>query len=128
MSREVKTHKVNGLNESLLINVLDEPGHGGACHEYQIRKFVKNEDDDVADIELCSINFQNGPILEHGVNGVSNESLLAIVKDRLECFQKGKFACTQNAGALILVSAAMEALRKRTIARQARGVEGTSEA
>jgi hypothetical protein len=33
--------------------------------------------------------FQNGPIAEVGVNGVTHEVLLAIVADRLRSFQKG---------------------------------------
>lgn len=38
MGRVLTSHKVNGLNEALLVNVLDEPGQGNACHEYQIRQ------------------------------------------------------------------------------------------
>lgn len=32
--RELTSHMVNGCNEAIEIKVLDEPGHGGACHEY----------------------------------------------------------------------------------------------
>lgn len=124
--RTIKTHVVNGLNESLLIGVLDDPGHGGASHQYQIRKFVRNEDDSTADVELVQIHFQNGPIAEHGVNGVSQEALLAIVRDRLDCFQRGPFACHENQMALEHIIAAMASLRLRTRDRIARGVEGTS--
>lgn len=34
--RTLTAHKVNGLNEALTINVLDQPGPGGACHSYEI--------------------------------------------------------------------------------------------
>ena len=125
MSRRITTHEVSGLNEALLINVLDEPGHGGACHEYQICRCVRNTGDENDDIELCMINFQNGPIKEHGVNGISGEALLAIVRDRLECFQAGQYACETNQQALDHVVAAMEALASRTRERVERGVEGT---
>jgi len=124
--RTITTHVVNGLNESLMINVLDAPGHGGACHRYRIRKFVPTGDGSSVDADLAQIHFQNGPIKEHGVNGVSNESLLAIVRDRLECFQRGPFACETNSAALDHVVAAMESLSLRTRDRVARGVEGTS--
>ena len=127
MSRELTSHKVNGLNELLLVNVLDQPGQGNACHEYQIRKFVNNEPDDTADVELCNIQFQNGPVLEFGVNGISNESLLAIVEDRLIGFQSGQFACRENAIALTKLQEAMMWLQKRTRDRMARGVEGTNQ-
>ena len=36
MSREIATHKVNGLNEALNIEVVDEPGPGNANHHYVI--------------------------------------------------------------------------------------------
>ena len=125
MTRTIKTHEVNGLNESLLIAVLDEPGHGGACHEYQIRRWVRNTGDENDDAELCLIKFQNGPIKEHDVNGISGEALLAIVRDRLECFQAGQYACETNQQALEHVVAAMESLASRTRERVERGVEGT---
>ncbi len=124
--RELTSHKVNGLNEALLVNVLDEPGQGNACHEYQIRKFVKNEDDVTADVELANIRFQNGPIQEAGVNGISAEALLAIIEDRLIGFQSGTFACRENAVALTKIQEAMMWLQKRTQDRMKRGVEGTN--
>lgn len=73
----------------------------------------------------CDINFQNGPIAESGVNGISNEALLAIVEDRLIGFQSGEYACRENAIALTKLQEAMMWLQKRTRDRVARGVEGT---
>lgn len=70
------------------------------------------------------INFQNGPIAEVGANGCSNEDLLAIVKDRLECFQKGKLPCEHNMRALHHVAMALDLLNDRTRDREKRGVEG----
>lgn len=122
MVRVLTSHMVNGLNEALLINVLDEPGQGNACHEYQIRQWQK----DTEDIELCNIKFQNGPINEAGVNGISNEALRAIVEDRLIGFQSGQFACRENAVALTKIQEAMMWLSKRTRDRIQRGVEGTN--
>jgi hypothetical protein len=130
--RELTSHKVNGLNEALKIEVFDEPGPGNACHEYQIAPvaYEPAEGDVAKAIQLsrayCRIHFQTGPIAEAGVNGVSNEALLAIVEDRLLGFQAGAFACESNARALYHVQAAMEALRLRTQERLARGVEGTN--
>ena len=121
--RNLTSHKVNGLNEALLINVLDEPGQGNACHEYQIRKWEKDQED----IELCNVQFQNGPIQEAGINGISNEALLAIVEDRLTGFQSGVYSCRENALAVTKIQEAMMWLHKRTRDRVARGVEGTHE-
>jgi len=117
--REVTSHKVPGLNEALTIEVLDEPGAGGACHRYVIST--------VADFVHCDIRFQNGPIAEAGINGISNEALLAIVEDRLISFQAGDYACRENAIALTKIQEAMMWLQKRTRDRIARGVEGTSQ-
>lgn len=124
--RELTSHKVNGLNEALLVNVLDAPGAGNACHEYQVRKFVTGEPDDTADVELCNVRFQNGPIAEAGINGISNEALLAIVEDRLKGFQSGEYSCRENALALTHLQEAMHWLHHRTRERLSRGVEGTS--
>ena len=120
MSRRIQTHEVNGLNEALTLLVMDEPGHGNACHHYRI-EYAENG-------PACSaqeVKFQNGPIKEHGVNGISGEVLLAIVRDRLECFQAGQYACETNQRALEHVVAAMDALASRTRERVERGVEGT---
>ena len=125
MARELTSHKVNGLNEALRIVVLDYPGSGNACHEYQIRRIAPNTGDGNDDIELCHVAFQKGPILESGVNGISGEALLAIVEDRLQGFQAGEYACRENAVALTKIQEAMMWLSKRTRYRVARGVEGT---
>lgn len=125
MGREITSHRVNGLNEALLINVLDQPGQGNACHEYQIIRDTHGNGDEYDQVELCNIKFQNGPILEAGVNGISGEALLAIVEDRLIGFQSGQFACRENAIALTKIQEAMMWLYKRTRDRMARGVEGT---
>jgi len=37
--RTINDHQVNPANESLQIRVLDEPGHGGANHLYEIVGF-----------------------------------------------------------------------------------------
>lgn len=124
--RDIITHRVNGLNELLRIEVLDEPGNGGANHVYGI---TSNEPRNAATPPAVTlpIRFQDGPISEVGVNGISNEALLAIVADRLECFQKGQYATRENALALTKIQEAMHWLHSRTLERMARGVEGTSQ-
>lgn len=130
MLREITSHIVNPVNDKLKITVLDEPGHGGANHVYGIsgmdltrNSAAMNTPDDRPEGDM-SILFQCGPIAEHGVNGITQEALLAIVADRLQCFQAGPFASTYNAKALEHVLAAQEALLSRTRERMARGVEG----
>lgn len=120
--RTINDHKVNPANDLLSISVLDEPGAGGANHRYVIEAPT---DADGQKFVSCSINFQNGPINENGVNGVTQEALLAICIDRLRAFQSGKFACRENAIALTKLEEAQHWLLHRTRARMARGVEGT---
>ena len=124
--RELTSHKVNGLNDALKITVLDEPGSGGACHRYEIDQAADGtETTGGVNPIRTSINFQNGPILEAGINGISGEALLAIVEDRLKCFQSGQYACRENALALTHLQEAMHWLHHRTRERMQRGVEGT---
>lgn len=121
--REITTHKVDGLNEQIKIEVLDSPGEGGANHVY---KLSWGEEKDWI-INHIIINFQKGPIKENGVRGVSNEAILAVVRDRLVGFQSGNFACAENEEALEYISRAMRVLQRRTLERRERGVEGTLE-
>lgn len=104
--------------------VLDEPGPGGAHHEYVIQPIDKTLD---YPLPYSTINFQNGPVKEAGENGIFIEDLLAICQHRLECFQAGDFACRENALALTKLQEAMHWLNHRTATRQARGVEGTNQ-
>ena len=71
-----------------------------------------------------NVRFQDGPV-DQGINGVTNEVLLAILEDRLLGFQGGPFSHESNEVALEHVRAAMQALQARTAEREARGVEGT---
>lgn len=124
--RELTSHRVNGLNESVNIIVMDEPGPGNACHHYRIEPITLPGDHPEGAINPCTIRFQNGPIAEAGVNGISNEALLAVVEDRLLGFQSGQYACRENAIALTKLQESMMWLQRRTRNRVARGVEGTS--
>jgi hypothetical protein len=74
---------------------------------------------------LADIKFQKGPIKEVGVNGVMNEDLIAMVIDRLNSFQESKFKCRENALAVTKLEEALLWLRKRTMDRERRNVEGT---
>lgn len=128
--REITDHIIiNPANDKLRIEVFDAPGAGGANHRYVITgaDFENNASFDSADLPMprTTILFQNGPIPEAGVNGVTQEALLAIVADRLRSFQAGPYACRENALALTKIEEALHWLQQRTIARMRRGVEGT---
>jgi hypothetical protein len=95
----------------------------GAPHSFQVRPVKDPESLEV----LTEIHFQEGPIKECGVNGACNEDLICMVIARLEHFQKTQFACRENALAITKLEEALLWLRKRTMAREKRGVEGTHE-
>lgn len=129
--RELNDHKVNPANDTLTVAAIDAPGSGGAHHAYLISGFdnrANPSDPDDQDPDTTLVLFQNGPIGEVGVNGVTHEALLAIVADRLRSFQAGPFSCKANACALTHIEEAMHWLQQRTIERMRRGVEGTHKA
>lgn len=130
--RTIDSHKVNGCNEQLRIEVVDDPGSGGANHRYDITGFdTESNPSNCRDgykisFSRSPIVFQNGPIGPNDKpNGITNEALLAILIDRLQCFQRGPYACNGNAMALTLLEEAQHWLHGRTRDRLARGVEGT---
>ncbi len=126
--REITEHRVNPANDTIKISVLDEPGAGGANHHYMVTlpDWTRAPDGSGAK-GVWDIKFQNGPIAEAGVNGLTQEVLLAICADRLRSFQAGPYACRENALALTKIEEAQHWLQSRTKGRMARGVEGTHE-
>jgi hypothetical protein len=133
--RQLTDHIVSGDQAvQLTIEVTDKPGQGGANHKYEITGFdtdtngsVIGENGYAHSFSRQVILFQNGPINEFGVNGITQEALLAIVVDRLRSFQSGPFSCHENAIALTKCEEALMWLQRRTVARIKRGVEGTNQ-
>lgn len=113
--RTITEHRVNPANDLITITVTDEPGAGGAHHAYELS---------FPGTPATHINFQNGPIAEAGVNGLTHEALIAVVVDRMRSFQAGPYACRENALALTKLEEAQMWLLQRTRGRMARGVEG----
>lgn len=88
---------------------------------------AKSQSEPINNEPLAEIHFQEGPIKECGVNGANNEDLIAMVICRLEHFQNSEFACRENALAITKLEEALLWLRKRTMGREKRNVEGTHE-
>lgn len=126
--RTITTHHTNDANKALDVQADDrDPANGNTSHLYAIRVLPPGETVTLDNIKIVGIPFQHGPIGEVGINGITNEVLLAIVIDRIEGFQSSKWACEENARALTNVREALADLESRTKARQERGVEGTHE-
>jgi hypothetical protein len=98
----------------------DEMKYGAPHH------FIVSQIDGDKARDLARIDFQEGPIKENGVgvNGVANEDVLHMVLARLDAFQRTEFKCRENAIAITKIEEALLWLRKRTMGREQRGVEG----
>ena len=72
-----------------------------------------------------TVLFQRGPVKEQGVNGLTNEALLAILIHRTK-FLDSKFGCDENKRAIQHMEEALVNLEVRTARRMVRGVEGTN--
>lgn len=81
-------------------------------------------------IGIC-VSWQNGPLGRGSdrrePNGAFVETVIAAAIDRLEFYQKSKFACSANGNAIEYLSRALMFLEQRTADREAREVEGTHE-
>ena len=105
-----------GTDKYTAVFASDHPQHN-ANHTYMVF--------DRLGAAIQTIKFQKGAILEHGINGVMNEDLIAMVIDRLESFQNSPFKCRENEMAISRLEEALMWLRHRTTKREKRGVEGT---
>ena len=78
--------------------------------------------------KTIQLEFQRGPAKIDGVNGITNEALLAILAHRIRALNTGPFSCRENSLALTKIEEATHWLEARTKDRVARSVEGESKA
>lgn len=103
----------NGLAVNAISKL--EDGTDVAGHRYDI----------VAGDRLLTIDFQNGPVPVAGVNGATNESLLALLIHRTEHLN-ALVPCPENVAAIAKMKWALDLFEQRTASRQNRGVEGST--
>lgn len=120
VEREITDHRLGGgmCNDSIQVFTIGDLGIGGAHIEYK----VKVEPNPFP--ETFILRFQNGDPHEVGVNGLTNEVLLAIVLDRLQEWQNTKNQCRENAIAITHLQEAQNWLARRSRLRECQGVEG----
>jgi len=113
--------KLDTIQKEHLLNhvfATDNPDHSGANHFYTVM-------DSKDKIIMGYIRFQQGA--RGGVdlpNGLRDDDLLEIVRDRLKGFQSGPYPCEENAEAIEAIEKALNVLKKRTDSRFERGVLG----
>lgn len=79
------------------------------------------------DVNSLSFTIQNGPIKEKGVNGCQVDTVIEAAKAILEGLNK-QFPCRENSAAITKLDEALHWLEHRKKDREARTVEGTSQA
>lgn len=105
----------NGLNSVFVKEETKFNGH----HDYEIRR---NDTDEV----LLRIHYQEGARKDpNSIPGILDLDLLYIVRDRIQTFQKGEFACRENALVLTKVEEAIMWSEARVKDREKRQVLGT---
>lgn len=114
--KELHDHKISKLNrEHIRVMAVDAVDVDGAHHLYEIR----------SPAAFVIVPFQKGGLLaEAGVNGITDQALLAVVLDRLRGFQAGPYPSRENAIAITKLEEALLWMGKRYADRAARGVEG----
>ena len=117
------------LNQSIIVEALDEPGPGGALHEYRIS--IPHAPDAktsyVGKSYTTTLRFQKGPRNEEGsLPGITEGALLAVLIDRLEAFQLGPYWCVENDHVLQSLRQALDWTKRRAANRHRRGVLGTT--
>ena len=117
--------KRENLND---VYAVDNIGPGGANHRYVVCE--QGETcwcDGSNDIGLLAdIFLQRGPRKDkNSQQGVTDQDLLEIVRDRLKGFQKGEYATEYNAKALEHLELALMYLNRRVEDRIERNVLGT---
>ena len=79
------------------------------------------------DVNMISFRIQNGPIKEVGKNGCQVEDVIAVAKHIIEKLN-ANFPCRENSMIITKLDEAIMWSKKRTDDREARNVEGKSEA
>lgn len=90
----------------------------GQSHAYYSISFYPCGDT-TGRIDVTVLSFWQGYRADPSINGITSESLLAVVIDRLQGFQAQGMACRENAIALTHLETAMLWLHQRTRERQA---------
>ncbi len=100
-----------------------DPNAGGMSHHYSVTQQWDDRSPEGAE-RTFTLDFQHGPVLVAGHNGLQHADLYRILIDRLEGAQAGPFACVENAEQLSLLRAALAVDEARMARRIAARTEG----
>lgn len=113
----IDSHHVKGYAFNIEVAAVPIVRYGMASYTYNL---TKTYNDKPGYQFIKGLNFQIGDPSVFGVNGVTNEALLAIMIHRLQGFQNNPATnCSENQEAINHMELAMEALYSRTRRMQA---------
>ncbi|MBI1333491.1 MAG: hypothetical protein JST12_09630 [Armatimonadetes bacterium] len=75
--------------------------------------------------EFMTVKFQQGLPPEVGINGVQVEDVIEVAIAKLESYQSGPLACSENTAAIQALTVAKDALKRRRQRRMLQGVFNT---
>lgn len=125
--------KINGQNVVDMMAIKDERPDmfrpDGSMHYHMFEKEIRPFNFIYVrhDVNSLSFTIQNGPIKEVGVNGCQVEDIIAVAKTIIEGLN-AKFPSRENSMIITKLDEAIMWSKKRTADREARQVEGTSQA
>lgn len=119
-ARSITTHfDGHGLNDKIEVSA-ENNDIRGVAHDYLLLH---------DGVVVGKLLFQKGARdLPDSRAGLTEAAVLAVIVDRLECFQRGPFACAENEEQLTHLRAAMSATKARADERARRGVLGKEKA
>lgn len=109
-------------NGALAVNAVATMADGTDVDGHCYRVVMRDPDPELTESSTW-VRFQQGGVAERGVNGLTNEALLAILIHRTEVLNK-RFPCEENDLAIRAMEEALGNFNVRTKRRLARGVEG----
>ena len=107
--------RIHTDNNGVYVNAISQLGTGE-----DVEGYLYNIQ---AGLQFTKLEFQKGGVAANGVNGITNETLLAVLIHRIQ-YLDNLFPCEENKAALDGMKAALASLESRTAKRVARGVEG----
>ena len=130
MTKALTGHQVNPANMAITIEAGDLDPRTGATNDYMLSVQPQADasapkDTPAPEAVVTLLAFQYGAPAQAGFNGLTDQALLAVLIDRMEGFEAGKYAVPETGFALDCLRTAQMWMNSRTGARIARGVDGT---
>lgn len=126
---ELEDHIVPGFDKYVVVKQVrptdGQAGREKAADFYLLEGFLTQGFGGSKPQRGLLVQFQDGPIKEVGLTGVTIESLLAVCGHRLRNINVDGLVCDENDQAIQLIDAALEQLKARTFRRLKEGTIGS---